>query len=84
MSNDDGPSKIILRIEDALIVLCLMAFMAVAIGYCKTPEGAEQEVILWRDTTEGRVALGVLLVIMLVVFVRRFLRVRRAFKELQE
>jgi hypothetical protein len=84
VSSENGPSKLVLRIEDALIVLCLLAFMAVAIGYCSAPEDAEQEIILWRNTSEGRVALGVLLAVLLVVFVRRFLRVRRAFKELQE
>jgi hypothetical protein len=81
---ENGPSKLILRIEDALIVLCLLAFMAIALAPCEAPAGAEQEIVLLRNTSEGRIALGVLLAVLLVVFVRRFLRVRRAFKELQD
>jgi hypothetical protein len=84
MTTDNGPSKLVLRIEDALIVLCLLAFMVVALAPCEAPAESEQEIVLLRNTTEGRVALGVLLVVMLVVFVRRFLRVRRAFKKLQD
>jgi hypothetical protein len=67
-----------------LIVLCLLAFLGVALAPCEAPAGSEQEIVLLRDTTAGRVALGGILVIMLIVFVRRFLRVRRAFKDLQE
>jgi hypothetical protein len=80
----DRPSKIVLRIEDALIILCLLAFLALALGWSETPPGSDSEVVLWRNTTAGRAGLVVLLAVMLVVFVRRFLRVRRAFKELQD
>jgi hypothetical protein len=72
------------RIEDALIVLSLLAFMGIALAPCEAPPEADQEIVLLRNTTEGRIALLVLLAVLLVVFVRRFLRVRRAFKKLQD
>lgn len=53
-------------VEDALILLSVAALFVLAV-FCRTN--------LW-----GQVGLGVVLVVMIVVFIRRFRRVHRAFK----
>ena len=52
--------------EDALILLSVAALFVLAVFY--------------RTTLWGQVGLGILLVVMIVVFMRRFRRVHRAFK----
>ena len=81
-SPPDGPPRIVRRVEDALTIMSVLALMVVAIGFC--PGEGEAEAMLWRETTAGHVALGVLFVLMLVIFIRRLRRVHQAFRDLND
>jgi Ca2+/Na+ antiporter len=65
-----GPSKVGLYAEDAIILLTLVPLFVLT--------------VFFRNTTWGQVGLGVVLVAVLVVFVRRLRRVHKAFTEPDE
>lgn len=80
-----GPSKTVIRIEDALIGLTLVAFMVLALGSCEVQtDRGETYREMWRDTTFGRGALVGLAVVMFVLFVVRLRRVHRAFRKIRD
>ncbi len=58
-------SKLGLYVEDALILLAVAALFVLG--------------VFFRNTQWGQVGLGVVLVVMVIVFVRRLRRVHRAF-----
>jgi membrane protein YdbS with pleckstrin-like domain len=58
-------AKVGLYVEDAVILLAIVPLFVLT--------------VFFRDTLWGQVGLGVVLVVMVIVFVRRLRRVHRAF-----
>ncbi len=65
--NGGAESKLGLYVEDAFILLAVAALFVLS--------------VFFRHTQWGQIGLGVVLVVMVIVFVRRLRRVHRAFTE---
>jgi hypothetical protein len=74
-------TRALIRLEDVLIGVCLVAFMILALGSSEKTEHGETLRVMWRDTSAGQAAMIAIGVAMFVVFVIRLRRVHRAFHE---